>query len=244
MTRGCIRSCYFCKVPKHEGKLRAYRSVQEVVGGFKKAIFMDNNFLAWEGANDAMDWLIEHDIRCQFNQGLDLRLVNDENLSRLARLNYMGEYLFAFDDVRYMRFMDEVMPLVKRYIPKAWKVKLYLYVNSETMEPQDTVERMEWCKRNECLPYVMRDINCYGSECEQFYTDIAAYGNQPAIFKKMTFDDFLRKRHPKNRSRQANSWALWNGEPYLCEQCWQPTLDLLMDDGNAVCPDCYEDRFD
>lgn len=241
ITRGCIRNCYFCKVPKHEGKLQAYRSVQEVVGDFKKAIFMDNNFLAWDGANDAMDWLIEHNIRCQFNQGLDLRLVDDENLLRLSRLNYMGEYLFAFDDVRLTKFMDGVMPLVKSYITKPWKIKLYLYVNADKMEPTDTVERIEWCKAHKCLPYVMRDINCYGSEYERFYTDLAAWGNQPGIFKKMDFGEFLKRRHPNNQIRQKESLALWNGEtPTVCESCWQPTFDLLMDDENATCGECYE----
>lgn len=240
ITRGCIRNCYFCKVPKHEGKLHAYMSVRDVVGNFKKAIFMDNNFLAWDGANDAMDWLIENKIRCQFNQGLDLRLVNDENLSRLAKLNYMGEYLFAFDDVRLTPFMDEVIPLVKKHISKPWKVKLYLYVNAERMDPLDTVRRVEWCKSHECLPYVMRDINCYGSEHEKFYTDVASYGNQPGIFKKMDFDEFLRRRHPSNYARQGVSWALWNGEePTLCEACWQPTLDLFIDDENTICEECF-----
>ena len=49
ITRGCIRNCYFCKVPKYEGKLTPYRNVADVVGEFKKAIFHDNNILAWGG---------------------------------------------------------------------------------------------------------------------------------------------------------------------------------------------------
>lgn len=239
ITRGCIRNCYFCKVPKHEGGLMAYRSVQDVVGNFKRAIFMDNNILAWDGANDAMDWLIANNIRCEFNQGLDLRLVNDGNLSRLARLNYMGEYEFAFDDVRLMRFMDEIIPLVKQHIKKPWKVKMFVYVNAQTMEPEDTVRRVEWLKAHECLPYVMRDANCYGSEYEKFYTDIAAWGNQPGIFKKMDFKEFLRRRHPRNTARQAESWAVYNGEmPMVCESCWQPTLEIFNDEENYYCAEC------
>lgn len=241
ITRGCIRNCYFCKVPQHEGRLTAYQSVQDVVGGFKKAIFMDNNILAWEGANDAMDWLADNNIRCQFNQGLDIRLVNDENLSRLAKLNYMGEYFFAFDDVRYMGFMDETIPLVKRYLAKPWQVKMFVYVNAQTMKPEDTVRRLEWLKAHECLSYVMRDANCYGSEFEKFYTDVAAYGNQPRLFKKMEFDEFLRHRHPNDAKRQAESWALWNGEmPTLCESCWKPTLDLFKEGENYYCAECAD----
>ena len=241
ITRGCIRKCYFCKVPQHEGQLRAYRSVQEVVGSFKKAIFMDNNILAWDGANDAMDWLIDNNIRCCFNQGLDLRLVNNDNLKRLARLNYMGEYVFAFDDVRLMGFIDEVIPLVKKHIPKPWKVKMFVYVNAETMHPEDTVKRIEWLKEHECLPYVMRDKNCYGSDDELFYTDLASWCNQPGIFKKMDFHEFLKRRNPKNKRRQAESWAKFtNEQPNICQSCWEPTLDLF---GDGYCPDCYEEEL-
>ena len=224
--------------------LRAYRDVRDVVGQFKKAVFMDNNILAWDGANDALDWLAGNGIRCEFNQGLDIRLVNDANLSRLARLNYMGEYVFAFDDVREMPMMDATMPLVKKYIERPWKIKLFLYVNAETMEPADTVRRIEWCRDHECLPYVMRDQNCYGSDLEGFYTDLAAWGNQPGIFKKMDFDEFLRRRHPNNIRRQGESWAAWNDEtPTLCESCWQPALDLFQDEtSNTVCEPCLRSK--
>ena len=33
ITRGCIRNCWFCKVPKCEGKLKEYNKVQDIVRG-------------------------------------------------------------------------------------------------------------------------------------------------------------------------------------------------------------------
>lgn len=239
ITRGCIRNCYFCKVPKHEGKLAPYRNVADVVGDFKKAIFMDNNILAYEGHYEALAWLIEHGIKCQFNQGLDLRLVNDRNLELLSRLNYMGEYGFALDDVSYMKPFEKKLEQAKRYITKPWKMKFFVYVNAN-MEPQDTVKRVKWLKEHECLSYIMRDQNVYGSEHERFYNDIAAYCNQPAIFKKMDFETYIKRRHPNNAQRQAVSNAIWNGEePTICESCWQPTLELFVNDENALCESCY-----
>ena len=202
ITRGCIRNCYFCKVPKHEGALRPYRSVEEVVGGFKKAVFMDNNILAWGGAEDAMDWLAEHRISCEFNQGLDIRLVTESNLERLAALNYRGEYAFALDDARMIPFVEKRLGLVKRYIPKPWKLKFFVYVGPK-MAPEETVRRVEFLKEHECLPYVMRDIAVYraGNDLSNFYTDLAAWCNQPGLFKKMEFGEFLDKRHPRNQRR-------------------------------------------
>lgn len=202
ITRGCIRNCYFCKVPTHEGQLRPYRDVADIVGDFKRAVFMDNNILAWDGANDALRWLVEHGTRCEFNQGLDIRLCDRENLELLAALNYRGEYTFAFDDVRYMPMIERQFKLVSEYISKPWKCRFYVYVGPQ-MAPADTVRRVEWCRDHQVLPYVMRDAAVYrtGSDVSEFYTDLAAWCNQPAFFKKMGFDEFLAKRHLKNYAR-------------------------------------------
>jgi len=45
ITRGCIRNCPFCFVPKKEGMIYKDREVDQVVK-HKKVIFMDNNILA------------------------------------------------------------------------------------------------------------------------------------------------------------------------------------------------------
>ena len=47
LTRGCIRACPWCVVPKKEGKIRPYRTWKEIKRpDSKKIVFMDNNVLA------------------------------------------------------------------------------------------------------------------------------------------------------------------------------------------------------
>lgn len=198
ITRGCIRKCWFCKVPKHEGCLKFYNSVDSIIK-HKKVKFLDNNILAYDKHMDVFKYLIERNIRCEFNQGLDFRLANDENLEALSKLNYMGEYIFAFDDPKYQPLLDEKIILIKKYIPKPWKVKFYIYCNAD-MDLHGMITRTEWCREHEVLPYIMRDINCYSSEYKYFFTDWASYCNQPGFFKKMGFLDFLSIRH-KNKGR-------------------------------------------
>ncbi len=195
ITRGCIRKCWFCKVPKYEGALKVYNAVESVVRGVPGEVvhFMDNNILAYPHHMDVFQWLIERGTRCEFNQGLDFRLVNDENLEALARLNYEGEYIFAFDDAKYQRLLDKKIVQIKKYIPKPWKLKFYIYYHPDMDLPQ-LFERVEWCRAHECKPYVMRDSACWGSSCEKFMIDYAAYCNQPSFFKNMTFPQFLAKR--------------------------------------------------
>lgn len=195
ITRGCIRKCWFCKVPKYEGKLKAYNAVEQIVRGIpgEQVKFLDNNILAHPDHCDVFRWLIEHNTRCEFNQGLDFRLVTDENLDLLARLNYMGEYIFAFDDPKYRPLLDKKIKQIKKYIPKPWKLKFYIYYHPKMDLPQ-LIERVEWCRKNESLPYVMRDSACWEDKGRDFFIDYAAYCNQPSFFKSMSFPQFLAKR--------------------------------------------------
>jgi len=167
ITRGCIRNCYFCKVPKYEGKLTFYNTVESIIK-HKKVKFLDNNILAYNKHLEVFQYLIDRNIRCDFNQGLDFRLVTHENANLLSKLNYVGEYIFAFDDYKYKKTLEKKLIILKKYITKDWKLKFYVYQNKD-MPINELIERVEWCRNNKCLPYVMRDINCWDSINLYFY---------------------------------------------------------------------------
>lgn len=214
ITRGCIRKCWFCKVPKYEGGLKAYNRVESIVRGVPGEVvkFLDNNILAYPDHMAVFNWLIERGTRCEFNQGLDFRLVNDENLDALARLNYVGEYIFAFDDPKYQPLLDKKVQLIKKYIPKPWKVKFYIYYHPD-MDLGQLFDRVEWCRERECLPYVMRDAACWESDKREFLIDYAAYCNQAGMFKKTTFAQFLEIRQAGgsiSEGRKVESLTTYN----------------------------------
>lgn len=208
ITRGCIRKCWFCKVPKFEGDLKVYNDVERIVK-HRKVKFLDNNILAYEHHCEVFQWLIDRNIKCEFNQGLDFRLVNDRNMELLSKLNYMGDYIFAFDDPRYQKLLDKKLVIMKKWIPQPWKFKFYIYFHP-SMNVSELLDRIEWCRKNKCKPYIMRDRACW--ECDEnfknFTIDIASYCNQPAIFKKMTFEEFLSKRHV-NKERIAETLKIY-----------------------------------
>lgn len=160
ITRGCIRKCWFCKVPKYEGKLKFYNHIQDIVK-HKKFVALDNNIFAYDKCCEVFQWLIDHDIACDFNQGLDFRLANDENLKLLTELKYLKpEYIFAFDDPKYQPMLEKKIALMKKYIPKDWKIKFYIYIHPN-MSTELLIKRAEWCRSKKCLPYVMRDAACW-----------------------------------------------------------------------------------
>jgi hypothetical protein len=204
LSRGCIRNCSFCFVPKKEGALKRVNSVDDIV---KHPItkFLDNNFLALPDANIIMQELIQKNIKHQFNQGLDIRLVDKEKSQLLSNLNYHGEYIFAFDNIKYQDIIDTKLAIMDWR--KDWQFKFFVYVHPD-MPISDTTKRIKYLYKNKCLPYIMRDLSCWESINKNFYTDIAAWCNQPGFFKNMIFSEFMNKR-TKNKERIKNSVTLF-----------------------------------
>lgn len=210
ISRGCIRNCPFCKVPEKEGYIRQVNQVNNIVR-HKKVKFLDNNFLALPNHNEILRELIDKKIKCQFNQGLDIKLITENNSDLLSKLNYLGDYIFAFDNWNYLKIIENKLPLLSWR--KDWQLKFFVYCNPN-MELVNISNRIEFLRENKCLPYVMRDVTCWESEHSPFYIDVAAWGNQPNLFKKMTFADFLERRHKSKNAekRIKNNKFLYYGK--------------------------------
>ncbi|GAJ19707.1 unnamed protein product, partial [marine sediment metagenome] len=58
-----------------------------------------------------MEDLIAEELEVDFNQGLDIRLLNEENLDYLKRVR-VKELRFAFDDMAYERAVREGIELL------------------------------------------------------------------------------------------------------------------------------------
>jgi len=197
ITRGCIRQCPFCFVWKKEGMIYKYREVNQVVK-HNKVKFMDNNILAFPKCEEILQELIDKKIRCQFNQGIDLRLLDDKKAELLSKLNYWGEFFFAFDDIKLEKFLDKKIKIFKKYMPKNWKSRFFVYCNAD--EPiKDVVRRIEWCKKNKALVYLMRDKNCWKSINSSFYKDITGYCQAVGVYKTRTFLEYIKRKAKMDR---------------------------------------------
>ncbi|MDA8140734.1 MAG: radical SAM protein [Desulfobacteraceae bacterium] len=228
LTRGCIRSCPFCFVPRKEGKLRKCNEVDDIVRPEHKQVkFLDNNFLAYPGHEDFLRELIRKKIKCTFSQGLDIRCLNESNARLLNQLNYWGEYIFAFDDICLQKTIERKLSMLKR-LELDWRLKFYLFVSPNFTTLADDVYRIKWCIQNKALPYVMRENTCWETGEKDFYIDIASWCNQPKLFKKMGFRTFLAKRHPNHFLRQEHSAQLFFGNHPAMPDTWEEHAQAYM----------------
>lgn len=194
LTRGCIRKCKFCFIPKKEGKLKIHSPLNEFYNPkLSKIMLLDNNFLAAPECIEIFKKLKKTRKKITFKQGLDFRLLTKEKADFLAELDYDGEYIFAFDQIKDKPIIEKNMK-IWRPLVKDWQTKFYVLVGFDSTLEED-LERVFFLRKNKCLPYIMRHTNCYSSSNRPFYTDLAAWCNQPGLFKNMSFKKFLKKRH-------------------------------------------------
>jgi len=98
-SRGCIRKCPWCIVPAKEGYIKAWASIYEFWDKRHREIrLLDNNILASPNWDETADCLIKEQVRVDFNQGLDIRLVNDKVAYQLSRMR-TSQLRFAFDNI-------------------------------------------------------------------------------------------------------------------------------------------------
>jgi len=223
LTRGCFRNCEFCIVRQKEGNIHLDESVEKIVQ-HKQVKFLDNNFLCHPQADEILQRLVAHKIRFQFNQGLDIRLVTDENARLLSQADYIGSYIFAFDNVSDEDIIVNKLGILKKHSTSNWACKFFIYCHPEMDIVNSVCYRVNWCKANQVLPYLMRDISCWDSDESGFYTDLGAWANQPGIFKNMSFEEFMYKRCPSNELRQQRSIATYN-EGKQDASKWQRIVD-------------------
>lgn len=99
-SRGCPRGCPFCIVGKKEG-LRSTKvaDVSTFYRGQKRIEVLDQNITACAEKHDLFEQYIETGAYINFNQGLDMRLITEEDISYLNRMK-MENIHFAWDNPR------------------------------------------------------------------------------------------------------------------------------------------------
>jgi len=116
-SRGCIRSCPFCIVNSHEGPFHVVGDIHSFWNrSHKRIVIMDNNILA-DKAHFLMicSQLRDNNLHVTFEQGLDIRLVDEWVGSALKTLKYY-RYTFSWDSVLDERAVLAGIKCLTRFI--------------------------------------------------------------------------------------------------------------------------------
>lgn len=182
-SRGCFRDCSFCIVRAKEGGISEWSSLNEFVR-HKNVVLLDNNFLGSPLWKVKLHEMISRKLKVDFNQGLDIRLIDDEKAELLAQLD--PPYLrFAWDSM-------ELMPSVKKGIRllrdagfpvKRSRIGFYVLTGYETT-PKEDLYRLDYLHRLDINTHVQPFIK------NRQNNRLSRWGNQPRIWTKCRFSKY------------------------------------------------------
>lgn len=194
LTRGCIRNCRWCIVPKKEGKIRPYRHWRDIVrADTDKLVLMDNNILACEHGIQELISLIGSGYRIDINQGMDARLVDDTIADILSRLRWIRFIRFSCDQKNQIEPIIRTIELLGKYGVRPYRIFIYLLVTPDIQDAADRVEALKQYKginlyaqaeRNERLGIMP---NAAQLEFQQRYV----YGG---CYRTETWEGYCRRR--------------------------------------------------
>jgi len=194
-TRGCIRKCPFCVVPKEEGNIRIVSDLTGLWDGkARQVILYDNNILALpEHFGFICSQARQYDLELDFNQGLDHRLLTPEIVDIMKSIRH-HEYRFAFDHPSYITSVESAIRLLqsKGINRCSW----YVLVGFNTNLKEDLF-RLNYLRERNQIAYVQR-YKAKGKKLGREYVALARWANQHHIYRGMTWQQFLN--HPENKA--------------------------------------------
>lgn len=187
-TRGCIRQCEFCVVPRKEGGLVHHQYPSEFHDDrFSSIMYLDNNLLASKRWKTYLDFPIEQGLTL-LEGGFDFRVLTPEKAGVLADLKTGGSegyYHFAFDNMGDEKAVRRGIGLMGDAGVKPRRLMVYVLVGFNTTQTEDLF-RLELLRKLGANPFVMKYQ-------ETPYTrQLARWVNRKWFFKGCTWEQWKK----------------------------------------------------
>lgn len=187
-TRGCIRNCYFCVVPKKEGKLvqaqhpRAFHDPQ-----FNEIYILDNNWMAdRDWFFETSQWIIDQGLKLREN-GLDIRLLDDELAEQLSKFKLASPLHFAFDSEKDLEAVVSGIDMLKAHgIDTKNKTSFYVYCHDDS-QYESALYRCNVLKEERASAFLM--FNCDKPRTDRI-KHLQRWANKPWLFWSIEADQF------------------------------------------------------
>lgn len=238
-SRGCIRKCPWCVVPKIEGDIRDHAPISEFWDPRHDCVMLfDNNFQASPHWKENLEFLLEHDLKVNFNQGLDIRLVNKEFAELLSQVKYYDWHFknrrlhFAFDRPQYEKAVDRGIKRLEKAGIMPHRLMFYVLVGFDTTLKQD-LARVRKLHDYGTLPYVM----IYNKGQDRELRNLARWVNR-RYYQFIPWDKYGGK-HRHLKPAQSVEWGTPHDLFAELDAEFSFTVDVAASDLNHRCKKYY-----
>ena len=148
--------------------------------------------LACDWGIEQMEDMIGEDVRIDFNQGMDARLITPEIAEIIGRLKWIRFVRMSCDTDSMLDTVMEKITLLREYGTKPWRVFVYLLV-----QDIESAERRALTLRNAGVDVFAQPYRDFENKIEptQEMRDFAHWVNRKQIFNSTEqLSDFKRNR--------------------------------------------------
>lgn len=211
--KGCRFSCKFCVVPQKEGKPWSNSYISELLrnpNGGNKLMLMDNDFFGGPKWAEAIDEIIDNELKVCFVQGLNIRILTKSQAQALSKTKYYNSKFkkrslsFAWDRPTFKKdekLIFKGIDMLESFGVKPSHLQFFVLIGFNSTPEQDMYRVMKLKERG-CRPFVMP----YNKQ-DTYQKAFARWVNHTAIFHSCTWEDYKYNPNNKNEKEFLNSRA-------------------------------------
>ena len=192
LTRGCIRKCPWCVVPRKEGYITEVGDIRKIAVR-KNVVLMDNNFLAASDdfIKEQMTLAKRLNLRIDFNQALDARLVDSRKAAWLASVKWIKYIRFSCDT---NAMIEPVKDAVRCLREAGYKGEFFIYVLAKNVDAVYRIYQLEAIDAK-IEPFVMpfRSLDGKEPDADKETKHLARWCNRVNIRKTCSFEEYKYK---------------------------------------------------
>ena len=192
LTRGCIRNCKWCLVPSKEGKTISYMDIDEVAQDKKEVILMDNNILSCDYGIKQLKKIATKNIKIDFNQGLDARLITSEIAELLAQIKWIRHIRLSCDSYSMLKVIKKTLETLNDAGIKNYRIFVYVLL----YDLQDNYKILTELKELGVCPFSQpfRDFTPK-QIIPQWQLDMAQWTNKRSNFMSCDFKEYKPRKN-------------------------------------------------
>jgi len=190
--RGCRLKCKFCVVPQKEGTPFATNTIDQLWTQRDSdfLVLLDNDFFGNPEWRDRIEEIKEYKLKVNFNQGINIRNLTEEQASALASVkftnlnNNYSQIFFAWDDPRHEKLIHRGISRCVEAGIKPWQMAFYVLIGFHST-PEEDLYRVETLRSYGCDPFSMP----YNKD-ESYQRRFSRWVNHKAIFNSVPWKEF------------------------------------------------------
>jgi hypothetical protein len=190
LTRGCVRNCEWCIVPEKEGKIKQENDIEDFIDNKKSAILMDNNVLASEYGIKQLEKIAKLELKIDFNQGLDARLIDDSIAKILSKIKWLHPIRLACDNLESFEYLHRAVEILRWRNCRPGRYFVYCLVKN-TEEAMERIKKIKgiYCEPF-CQPYIDFRNNIMPKENQKRFS---RWVNNTSVFNSVFWEEYKYK---------------------------------------------------